>query len=183
MTCIDAAIIKALVSHIGMNPDDVPTTGSNDSSNVFDTSRYTKRDNLSVTETALRITYDEATDNLKVGDVFIMNSATQGVIGTGFVISFTKKKDIKIVYNNIVDKKYTIITFKYSIANQNYNSTDFKIEALTTLNATVELFASGISHTNYTFWSYHNEYLAEVLRDLIFRLETAEADISVLKSA
>ena len=28
MTCIDAAIIKALVEHIGMNPDDVPTGGA-----------------------------------------------------------------------------------------------------------------------------------------------------------
>ena len=27
MTCIDAAIIKALVEHIGMNPDDVPDDG------------------------------------------------------------------------------------------------------------------------------------------------------------
>ena len=29
MSCIDAAIIKALVEHIGMNPDDVPVGGSN----------------------------------------------------------------------------------------------------------------------------------------------------------
>ena len=27
MSCIDSAIIRALVEHIGMNPDDVPTTG------------------------------------------------------------------------------------------------------------------------------------------------------------
>ena len=27
MSCIDSAIIKALVEHIGMNPDDIPTTG------------------------------------------------------------------------------------------------------------------------------------------------------------
>ena len=28
MTCIDAAIIKALVEHIGMNPDEIPTGGA-----------------------------------------------------------------------------------------------------------------------------------------------------------
>ena len=28
MTCIDAAIIRALVEHIGMNPDDVPSGGA-----------------------------------------------------------------------------------------------------------------------------------------------------------
>ena len=31
MTCIDAAIIKALVEHIGMNPDDVPIGGGSGS--------------------------------------------------------------------------------------------------------------------------------------------------------
>ena len=31
MSCIDAAIIKALVEHIGMNPDDVPIGGSSGS--------------------------------------------------------------------------------------------------------------------------------------------------------
>ena len=28
MTCIDSAIIKALVEHIGLNPDDIPTGGA-----------------------------------------------------------------------------------------------------------------------------------------------------------
>ena len=32
MTCVDAAIIKALVEHIGMNPDEVPIGGSGSSS-------------------------------------------------------------------------------------------------------------------------------------------------------
>ena len=29
MSCIDSAIIKALVEHIGMNPDEIPTGGAN----------------------------------------------------------------------------------------------------------------------------------------------------------
>ena len=32
MSCIDSAIIKALVEHIGMNPDDIPTDGTGGSS-------------------------------------------------------------------------------------------------------------------------------------------------------
>ena len=37
MTCIDSAIIKALVEHIGMNPDEIPTggTGGGSSSSPF----------------------------------------------------------------------------------------------------------------------------------------------------
>ena len=35
MSCIDAAIIRALVEHIGMNPDEIPTGGVNNNTSPF----------------------------------------------------------------------------------------------------------------------------------------------------
>ena len=40
MSCIDAAIIKALVEHIGMNPDDITTGGTSSSSIIPATWSY-----------------------------------------------------------------------------------------------------------------------------------------------
>ena len=42
MTCIDSAIIKALVEHIGMNPDEIPTGGSADTKTLFNATWSTK---------------------------------------------------------------------------------------------------------------------------------------------
>ena len=36
MSCIDSAIIRALVEHIGMNPDEIPTTGGTSSGTSID---------------------------------------------------------------------------------------------------------------------------------------------------
>ena len=46
MSCVDSAIIKALVEHIGMNPDDVPVGGSSSDSNpIFLDATWSINDN------------------------------------------------------------------------------------------------------------------------------------------
>ena len=71
MSCIDAAIIKALVEHIGMNPDDVPIGGGSSGSNLS-----WKKVNLSkFTTTDDEITFqdwinDMNKDLIHIGDIF-----------------------------------------------------------------------------------------------------------------
>ena len=67
MSCIDAAIIKALVEHIGMNPDDVQLGGAR---TVFPSSAYAKRDNtgMNMNGEYLRITQPSSQTQLQVGD-------------------------------------------------------------------------------------------------------------------
>ena len=65
MSCIDAAIIKALVEHIGMDPEDVPATGDTKVNVSFGT---TEQDGT----TYITITENDTNQPIKTGDMFIV---------------------------------------------------------------------------------------------------------------
>ena len=110
MTCIDAAIIKALVEHIGMNPDDVPigggsgsgSGGSEQSSSTFldatwdDTSMY------------YSFTLPEG-QKLEVGSIIRYQEKSSGI---------TNALVIEEIASNSSDvKQYTTIRFPIDFSN------------------------------------------------------------------
>ena len=71
MTCIDAAIIKALVEHIGINPDDVPIGGGSSGSNLL----WSKLELQNFTSTDGKFTYQDMNNDMnkeiiRIGDIF-----------------------------------------------------------------------------------------------------------------
>ena len=72
MSCIDAAIIKALVEHIGMNPDDVPIGGGSSGSNLLWKKVYLYK----FTTADGYFTYQDGLNNemnkelIQIGDIF-----------------------------------------------------------------------------------------------------------------
>ena len=64
MTCIDSAIIKALVEHIGMNPDDVVVGGGGSTQNT-----YTKRTDVQFIDNNGKLAVRNTGTDAKLGDV------------------------------------------------------------------------------------------------------------------
>ena len=71
MSCIDAAIIKALVEHIGMNPDDVPIGGGSSGSDLswkkVYLQKFTTADDYF---TYQDLNNDKNKDQIQIGDIF-----------------------------------------------------------------------------------------------------------------
>ena len=66
MSCIDAAIIKALVSHIGMNPDEIPTGG------IHESSTYNAGEGIDVSDdNTISVKYDDESLQLKDGKLAV----------------------------------------------------------------------------------------------------------------
>ena len=179
MSCIDSAIIKALVEHIGMNPDDVGSSGAG--SDVFDTTKYTKRDILTVEDDGLYINTTNTDPAVKLGDIFVVDSTTNGKIAYGFVSSISKYRITISLYSS-VDKTYSLFNFEYNYRGA-YVDTTFKTSSLTQMNATVALYESGISLTHPTFIEYYIQSLATQLRDYDNKIASLENNVENLKNA
>jgi hypothetical protein len=81
MTCIDAAIIKALVSHIGMNPDDVPIGGAGSGSSGIYTGTEVKDLPFDFTTKPIRINKKDFTipyKDLCFGTKLILENTDNG---------------------------------------------------------------------------------------------------------
>ena len=83
MSCIDAAIIKALVEHIGGNPDDVL---SGNERTIFPNSSYTKSNNTTFKSSTsgainptITIEYNSSTP-IKVGDVIEFTRSDDSIV-------------------------------------------------------------------------------------------------------
>ena len=71
MSCIDAAIIKALVEHIGMNPDDVPIGSGSSGSNLSWKKVYLYKFTTTDGEFTYQDTNNEMNkDIIQIGDIF-----------------------------------------------------------------------------------------------------------------
>ena len=71
MSCIDAAIIKALVEHIGMNPDDVPIGGGSSGSNLLWKKVYLYKFTTTDGEFSYQDLNNEMNkDIIQIGDIF-----------------------------------------------------------------------------------------------------------------
>ena len=93
MATIDATIIKALVEHIGMNPDDVPTDGSSD---TIDISKYQEYPSDSVQISSDQCIIDRSKITPKVGDIMYFPN----VPDVGEIIAFI----VRIETNRIIFK-------------------------------------------------------------------------------
>ena len=94
MSCIDAAIIKALVEHIGMDPEDVPVGGTTQGH----TSIETYRDDCVMSTTNISgitlVNVDTPADRpLRVGDV--VRYVANGVLTTWYIVWQYKDKVVE----------------------------------------------------------------------------------------
>ena len=113
MTCIDSAIIKALVEHIGGNPDDVVIGGGGSTQNT-----YTKRTDVQFIDNngklAMKLGGDSTT-YMKVGAVVRLHYGNgtnyRLLMVSAFPCSFVKVgPDVAYTYNTTIDSANSIIT-------------------------------------------------------------------------
>ena len=126
MSCIDSAIIKALVEHIGLNPDD------STESDIFDISNCNR---LGVTvkshdESGMLISFHYAT--VKVGDIFVFEHAVEGK-RNGMIVSFVNKQYLAVVlkFENGI---FSHFEFRWDDDKQGYFCEDAKTSFILPLN-------------------------------------------------
>ena len=140
MATIDAAIIKALVEHIGMNPDDIPTAGSSD---TIDVSKYQEypSDSFQVFSDHCVINANNFTP--KVGDIMhIPNVPT-----IGEVIAFiTRIEDDTITF--IFKRDVYAETFEFK---DSANNKQFIFSGITSDMGNIKFYTTGIKLNNPTF--------------------------------
>ena len=110
MACIDAAIIKALVEHIGMNPDDIPTAGGGGSSGTS-------------TATVIPVTWSDSAGKL----FFTIPEGHDIEIGSSFLYpqsdgTLLKNYCVKKTSNTIVFTADAAKTLTFTSTNGGYKS-------------------------------------------------------------
>ena len=144
MSVVDAAIIKALVEHIGMNPDDVPTDGSSD---TIDVSKYQEypSDSFRIASGGGIIYADKITP--KVGDIMYFPNVPE----VGEIIAFlTRISDRTLTFIFKQGELGETYEFKDSENNKQYISDDVSTEM-----GTVKFYTTGIKLNNPIFLDYY----------------------------
>ena len=144
MSVVDAAIIKALVEHIGMNPDDVPTGGSSD---TIDVSKYQEypSDSFRIASGGCSIDGNKITP--KVGDIMYFPN----VPDVGEIIAIlTRISDGTLTFIFKQGELGETYVFKDSDNNKQYIS-----NAVSTEMGTVKFYTTGFKLNNPTFLDYY----------------------------
>ena len=170
MTCIDAAIIKALVEHIGMNPDDVPVQGggSEDPTNIFDTTKYTKIDNGSIDTDSYSIT--NVNNDLKVGDIMVVKFDPEfypNMNPIRAIITDISSTNIILTSINSKTNKTSIINFEYDDDKNVYSCSDIsKNNCYAALDETTGFFATDLTSNSTIVKEYERRNIMERLLEL-----------------